>query len=654
MPRKNASPVTPLATPAARLPAAPLRVQVPKSRQRALAREYGLDQAPVSEAESLLRREALKALVRSGKARGYLTHQEVRDGLPEMLADAEVFESTAKLLEGMGIAIYEQAPDAATLLVAGGPGPGASEDDAEAAAEDAAAAVEAEYSRSTDPVRLYMRGMGSFDLLTRQGEIEIAKRIEAGMQDMVLAIASSPAVVVQILALGERIAAGEQNISEVVDGMVCADEADDYVAEEDVDAFDTDDDDDAAGSMPMTRRLEELRVAALARFAAIRSAFEALGRAFETQGHGSAAYRQAQQVLSTEVARLRFTARTTEALCGLLSAQVDELRRIERDIRRIAVDRCGMPQLAFVQGFMARPLDLGWAEAEVAARRPHSRTLARHLPAVQELQRGLIELQGRAVVPLEALKAIHHRMAEGERLSREAKREMIEANLRLVVSVAKKYANRGLQLLDLVQEGNLGLIKAVNKFEYRRGFKFSTYATWWIRQAVTRAIAEQGRTIRVPVHAIESINKLNRVRRTHLHQFGHEPDVATLALKLALPEAKVRQILKVAREPISLDLPAGEDSDATLGDLVEDKQAIAPLDAAMRSELHGLVDELLEGLSAPERDVIRMRYGIGGLDDLTPEEVGRHLDMSRARVRKLEAQAMRKLKDPGRLGRLRP
>lgn len=653
LPKASAAPAgtsTPEAANADEAHGAPLRVQVPKSRQRALMREYGLDLAPVSEAEARQRREALEALLRAGRRQGFLTRQEVQDQLPETLGDADALESTRGLLEGMGIALYEQAPEEARLLLARGADATASEEEAEAATEEAALAMEAALSRTTDPVRMYMRGVGSFDLLTRHGEIEIAKRIEAGLQEMLLAITSAPAVVAEILSLGQRMAVGELNVGEVIDGLVQADEADDYVAEEDVDAFDTD-----AGSAdtPMTRRLRELQTTAGERFAAIQTAFNALGRAFEAHGYGSDAYQRAQRVLSDEVATLRFTARTTEALCGVLGTQVEEVRRIEREIRHIAVDRCGMPQQRFLQGFVVNPLDLGWTQAEAAARRPWSAALARQLPEVQERQRRLAELQRMAVVPLGELKAIHQRMSEGERVSREAKQEMIEANLRLVVSVAKKYANRGLQLLDLVQEGNLGLIKAVNRFEYRRGFKFSTYATWWIRQAITRAIAEQARTIRVPVHTIDLINKLNRVSRAHLHQFGHQPDVATLAQRLAMSDAKVRQILKVAKEPISLNLPTGDDSDATLGDLVEDLQTVTPQDAAMQTELLGIVDDLLAGLTGRERDVMRLRYGIGTDNDLTLDEVGRRLDLSRERVREIEAKAMRKLREPGSLDRLR-
>ena len=621
-----------------------MRVQVAKSRQRALLREYGLDMAPVTEAEAQRRRQALESLVQAGKSRGFLTRQEVQDQLPEMPGDADVFESARRLLEGMGIAIYEQAPGEAALLLAGGAGTPVSEDEADAMAAEAASAMEAALGRTTDPVRMYMRSVSAFDLLTRHGEIEIARRIEAGLQDMLLAISSAPAVVAEILALGERIAAGERTIGEVIDGLVQAGEQDDFVAEEHVDAFDTDAD---SGDIHTTRRLRELQLAAGERFAAIRTAFDTLGRAFEAHGFASHAYQRAQCVLSTEVMTLRFTARCIETLCSLLHKQVAEVRRIEGEIQHIAVERCGMPQARFVQQFLVHPLDPGWTEAEARARWPWSPALARELQAVHALQGQLAELQRMAVVPLDELKVIHRHMSEAERVSREARQEMVEANLRLVVSIAKKYVNRGLPLLDLVQEGNLGLIKAAGRFEYRRGFKFSTYATWWIRQAITRAIAEQARTIRVPVHTVDLINKVNRVSRTHLHQFGHKPDVATLARKLNMPETKVRELLNVAQDPVSLDLPVGDDNDATLGDLVEDITTMTPLEAAIRTEMSGVVDTMLAGLGEHERDVMRMRYGIGTGNALTIEEVGRRLGLSRERAREIETRAMRKLREPG-------
>ncbi len=624
-------------------------MQVPKARQRDLVPEHRLEAPAWSEADAQLRHEALKALVRNGRARGLLTHQEVRDHLLDLQADSDALDAALALLESLGIAIFEHAPDDTTLLVAVGATAAPGEDEAEAAAEEAAAAVAAACARTSDPVRLYMRSVGALQLLTRQGEIELAKRIEAGQQGMLLAIASAPAVVAEMLVLGERIAAGALSIGDVIDGLTSSEEADDYVAEEAVDSVELDTEDEASGT-PTTLRLEELRLAALACFAAIRSAFDALGRAYEKHGPGSAAYKRAQGVLNGEVVRLRFTPPTTEALCGLLRAHVQELRLNERELRRIAVERCGMPRKHFEAAFVAHPFDLGWAEAEGAARRPWSAALARQAPAVQALQQGLADWLRRVVVPLAELEAIHQRMTAAEQASRAAKQEMIEANLRLVVSVAKKYTSHGLQLLDLVQEGNLGLIKAVNRFEYRRGFKFSTYATWWIRQAVTRAIAEQGRTIRIPMHAVDTIHRMNRLSRSHLHRFGCIPDPATLAKQLSMPETKVRQLVAAGREPISLDMPAGEESDATLGDLVEDKVTATPLDAAIQSERQALVGELLAGLTAPERDVLHLRFGIGQGDALSIDEVGRRLDVSRERVREIEAQALRKLRKPGAPG----
>jgi RNA polymerase primary sigma factor len=635
--------------------AKPLRMKVPKSKERALIREFGLDVTALTEEEAEKRRNELTTLVKMGKTRGFLTQQEINDHLPEKLVDAEVIEAIVKMLNDMGIAVYEQAPDAATLLVAGGTGTTATDEEAEEAAEAALSTIDSEFGRTTDPVRMYMREMGLFELLTREGEIEIAKRIEGGLQAMMLAISASPSIMAEILTYGDKIAAGEMTISEVVDGFVVAGEADDYVAEEDIDSFDDNeaDDDGNGGSRAMTRRLEEMRVAALDKFASMRVGFDKLRKAFEKNGYDSAAYRAAQRVLGDQMMSIRFTVKTIDKLCGMLRSQVDEVRRHEREIRKIAVDKCGMPQEHFIRHFPPNALNLAWIEAEATAAGPYSAALGRSVPAIQEQQTRLIDLQSKAVIPLEELKAINKKMSEGECSSLGAKREMIEANLRLVISIAKKYTNRGMQFLDLIQEGNVGLMKAVQKFEYRRGFKFSTYATWWIRQAITRAIADQARTIRVPVHMIESINKMNRVSRAHLQEFGFEPDAATIAQKLELPEAKVRQIMKIAKEPISMEAPVGDEGDTTLGDFIEDTHNVAPMEAAMQSGLRAVVSEVLDGLTAREAKVLRMRFGIDMSSDHTLEEVGRQFDVTRERIRQIEAKAMRKLKHPSRSDKLR-
>ena len=634
--------------------AKPLRMKVSRAKERALMREFGLDETQLTEEEVAKRRQELKTLIKMGKTRGFLTHQEINDHLPEKLVDNEILEAIVSMLNDMGIAVYEQAPDAATLLIAGGTTTTATEEEAEEAAEAALSTVDSEFGRTTDPVRMYMREMGTVELLTREGEIEIAKRIEGGLQYMMQAISASPTTIAEILALAAKIRAGEMTISEAVDGFVAEDEADDYVAEEDFDEFDEEDDDDGqGGSRALTKKLEELKNAALVKFDALSTHFDKMRKSYEKDGYQSPSYNRAQMAVSAEIMSIRFTVKTIERLCHILRSQVDDVRRYERELRKIVVDKCGMPQDHFIKTFPPNSMNLKWAEKEIAASKGYSIVLARNLPAVQELQQKLIDLQSRAVVPLEDLKQINKKMNAGEKSSRDAKKEMIEANLRLVISIAKKYTNRGLQFLDLIQEGNIGLMKAVDKFEYRRGYKFSTYATWWIRQAITRSIADQARTIRIPVHMIETINKMNRISRQHLQEFGYEPDAPTLAEKMEIPEDKIRKIMKIAKEPISLETPIGDDDDSHLGDFIEDTNNVAPVDAAMQAGLRDVVKDILDSLTPREAKVLRMRFGIEMSTDHTLEEVGKQFDVTRERIRQIEAKAIRKLKHPSRSDKLR-
>ncbi|MFN3860742.1 MAG: RNA polymerase sigma factor RpoD [Roseateles sp.] len=634
--------------------AKPLRMKVSRAKERALMREFGLEETALTEEEAVKRRTELKTLIKMGKTRGYLTHQEISDHLPEKLVNDEILEAIVSMLNDMGIAVYEQAPDAATLLIQGNATTTSTEEEAEEAAEAALSTVDSEFGRTTDPVRMYMREMGTVELLTREGEIEIAKRIEGGLQAMMLAISASPTTIAHILEMAAKIRAGEMQISDVVDGFVAEDEADDYVAEEDFDEFDEEDDDDGnGGSKALTKKLEELKTAALEKFDLISASFDKMRKAFEKDGYKSPAYNKAQEAISSELMTIRFTVKTIEKLCDILRSQVDDVRRYERELRKIVVDKCGMPQEHFIKTFPPNALNLKWAEKEVAAGKPYSAILSRNLPAVQELQQKLIDIQAKAVVPLDDLKEINKKMNEGEKASRDAKKEMIEANLRLVISIAKKYTNRGLQFLDLIQEGNIGLMKAVDKFEYRRGYKFSTYATWWIRQAITRSIADQARTIRIPVHMIETINKMNRISRQHLQEFGYEPDAPTLAEKMEIPEDKIRKIMKIAKEPISMETPIGDDDDSHLGDFIEDTNNTAPIDAAMQAGLRDVVKDILDSLTPREAKVLRMRFGIEMSTDHTLEEVGKQFDVTRERIRQIEAKAIRKLKHPSRSDKLR-
>ena len=632
----------------------PLRMKISKAKERALMKEFGLDEAVLSEEDLAKRRSRLKTLIKLGKTRGYLTHGEISDHLPDKLVDAETLEVVNTMLNDMGVQVYEQTPDAETLLITNTGPTVASEEEAEEEAEAALSTVDSEFGRTTDPVRMYMREMGTVELLTREGEIEIAKRIEGGLMAMMEAISASPATIAEILRMAGDIREGKVVISTVVDGFSNANEADDYVAEEDFDEFDDSDDDDGkGGSKALTKKLEELKAEALTRLDRMQTLFEKLHKTFDKEGYGTPAYLKTQKAISEEMMTIRFTARTIEKLCDLVRTQVDDVRKKERELRRIIVDRCGMPQEMFIKEFPANLHNLKWVEKQSASGKAWSVTMTRNIPAIQELQKKLLDIQTRVVVPLAELKDINKRMNEGERASRYAKKEMIEANLRLVISIAKKYTNRGLQFLDLIQEGNIGLMKAVDKFEYRRGYKFSTYATWWIRQAITRSIADQARTIRIPVHMIETINKMNRISRQHLQEFGFEPDASVLAEKMEMPEDKIRKIMKIAKEPISMETPIGDDDDSHLGDFIEDGANTAPIEAAMQAGLRDVVKEILDGLTPREAKVLRMRFGIEMDNDHTLEEVGKQFDVTRERIRQIEAKALRKLKHPSRSDKLR-
>ncbi|PQO97304.1 RNA polymerase sigma factor RpoD [Massilia phosphatilytica] len=612
------------------------------------------------------RRQQLKNLINMGKERGYLTHAEINDHLPENIIDPEAIEGIIATFNDMGIAVYERAPEAEMMLLSDAVVTPTSEDEVEAAAATALSTVDSDFGRTTDPVRMYMREMGAVSLLTREGEIAIAKRIEDGLKDMVQAISACPVTISEIIALSHKIAKDELKIDDVVDGLIDPNDgagttapvtsASDEDDEEDDDVGEEEDDGGAGGSAAAgysAEQLAALRKGALDKFSLIEKQFDKMGHAFKTQGYGSPAYTAAQEVISSELLGIRFTAKVVEKLCDTLRHQMDEVRSIERAVLDICVNRCGMPRAHFIKVFPGNETDLEWVQREVDCAYPYSAVLKRNAPAILELQQRMIDLQARVALPLADLRTINRQMAAGEKRARTAKREMTVANLRLVISIAKKYINRGLQFLDLIQEGNIGLLKAVDKFEYRRGYKFSTYATWWIRQAITRSIADMARTIRVPVHMIETINKMNRISRQIMQETGTEPDMATLATKMEMPESKVREIMKIAKEPISMETPMGEDGDSQLGDFIEDNATLAPLDAAMHASMRNVIKEVLDSLTPREAKVLRMRYGVEMSNDHTLEEVGKQFDVTRERIRQIEAKAMSKLRQPSRSDKLK-
>jgi RNA polymerase primary sigma factor len=603
---------------------------------------------PVTPEEYEARRNRLKLLIKLGKDRGYLTYGEINDHLPDDLVDAEAIDGIISTFGDMGIAVYDQAPDAETLLLGENAPVATSDDDVEDEAEAALTTVDSDFGRTTDPVRMYMREMGTVELLTREGEIEIAKRIEGGLKDMVKAISTCPTTINEILNHVQRVRDAQAQIDEVVDGLVDDDGAE-YAG---AGVSDEADEDGPAGGMS-SKQLEDLRLKGLLKFETVATHFVKMRAAYEKDGYRSKPYMAAQEVIQNELMGIRFTAKMVERLADTLRQQVEEVRKVERAVLHTCVERAGMPRSHFIKVFPGNEINLEWVLGEVATGADYAQTLTRHVPAVQELQQKLIDLQVRVVLPLKDLKDVNKKMATGEAKARKAKREMTEANLRLVISIAKKYTNRGLQFLDLIQEGNIGLMKAVDKFEYRRGYKFSTYATWWIRQAITRSIADQARTIRIPVHMIETINKMNRISRQILQETGAEPDPATLASKMDMPEDKIRKILKIAKEPISMETPIGDDDDSHLGDFIEDLATLAPADAALHGSMRDVVKEVLDSLTPREAKVLRMRFGIEMSTDQTLEEVGKQFDVTRERIRQIEAKALRKLRHPSRSDKLK-
>lgn len=620
------------------------------------------DQAPVLDAEE--RRTRLKTLIVLGKERGYLTYAEINDHLPDDVQNSDQIDGIIGMINDMGIQVYEQAPDAESLLMNDAPTPVA-DDDAAEEAEQALATVDSEFGRTTDPVRMYMREMGTVDLLTRESEIEIARRIEDGLKHMVRAIAACPSTITELLAIVDQVEKDEISVEDLVDGLIDndigLDEA--FVAEAAVgkvdanskedDSEDDDEDDDAKAEAISKEALSRLRDEVINRFGVIREINTKMNAIRADKGSQDEEYKALHRNVLDELMVFRFSAKQVEALCDQVRSMVQEVRQYERKILDFCVNKSGMPRQHFIKSFVGNEVDLNWFDNELALDASYHDRLVMFRDSVIDQQDRLIALQSKVGLPIKELKDINKKMTTGEARARRAKREMIEANLRLVISIAKKYTNRGLQFLDLIQEGNIGLMKAVDKFEYRRGFKFSTYATWWIRQAITRSIADQARTIRIPVHMIETINKMNRISRQILQESGAEPEPALLAEKMEMPEDKIRKILKISKEPISMETPIGDDEDSHLGDFIEDTATLAPMDAAVYGSLRDATSEVLESLTPREAKVLRMRFGIEMNTDHTLEEVGKQFDVTRERIRQIEAKALRKLRHPTRSERLK-
>ncbi|PIE39458.1 MAG: RNA polymerase sigma factor RpoD [Gammaproteobacteria bacterium] len=583
----------------------------------------------------------LKDLIAKGKEQGYLTYAEVNDHLPEDISDPDQVEEIIQMINDMGINVFEIAPDADELLMT--EGDSSADDIAAAEAAAALAAVESEAGRTTDPVRMYMREMGTVELLTREGEIVIAKRIEEGIRELMAALAHYPGAVRAIVDEYDLVAKEERRLSDIIVGYLDPAEHVPSAAEV-AEAAKDDDEETESGPDP---------VEAKKRFTTIKRQCTKAEKAIAAKGRRDAATIKELDKLGEYFKFLKLTPRVFEPLVNRARNTLAEVRSQEREIMHIAVKRCGLPRKDFLTTFQGNESDLRWLSRHTRSKKPHAEKLNAEKENIQRAQRRIKQIEDATNLTVTEIKEINRQMSMGEARARRAKKEMVEANLRLVISIAKKYTNRGLQFLDLIQEGNIGLMKAVDKFEYRRGYKFSTYATWWIRQAITRSIADQARTIRIPVHMIETINKLNRISRQMLQEMGREPTPEELGERMDMPEDKIRKVLKIAKEPISMETPIGDDDDSHLGDFIEDSTIDSPVDAATGQGLQEATKDVLAGLTAREAKVLRMRFGIDMNTDHTLEEVGKQFDVTRERIRQIEAKALRKLRHPSRSDFLR-
>jgi RNA polymerase primary sigma factor len=604
----------------------------------------------------------IKLLIARGKEQGYLTYAEVNDHLPDDIVDPEQIEDIVNTINDMGITVYEKAPDAEELLLAD-TAVSADDDDTEEAAA-ALASVDSEFGRTTDPVRMYMREMGTVELLTREGEIRIAKRIEEGLEQVRHALSEFPGTVELLLKQFAGVEASEVRLADVIVGFIDPDQGDEVAQPgnraddkakakakaKSSDADDDDDDDDSAAE-PADTGPDPAEVAR--RMKKIGRLHKQIKALLAKEGPSDPKTRKARAQLTAEFMQLKLSPKMFEELSNNLRGTVSHIRNQERQIMALAVRQAGMPKKDFLASFPQNETSTDWIEKQIRAKRKHSSALGKLRPEIERAQRKLIALERETGLSVADIKEISRQMSIGEAKARRAKKEMVEANLRLVISIAKKYTNRGLQFLDLIQEGNIGLMKAVDKFEYRRGYKFSTYATWWIRQAITRSIADQARTIRIPVHMIETINKLNRISRQMLQEMGREPTPDELAIRMEMPEDKVRKVLKIAKEPISMETPIGDDEDSHLGDFIEDASVLSPIDSATGEGLKETTHAVLAGLTPREAKVLRMRFGIDMNTDHTLEEVGKQFDVTRERIRQIEAKALRKLRHPTRSEQLR-